>query len=129
MRASRKFLFSGFLVAALSLALAIGANTSIFSVAKQVLYEGAASSLEDAMERESRAISAAAAMADGREGIAAFVGKALAASGDTRRVVADPQARYYGAALDDLGLRPRGANPRIGPTRFESWLNRSAARV
>ena len=61
--------------------------------------------------------------------MAAFVGKALAASGDTRRVVADPQARYYGAALDDLGLKPRGANPRIGPTRFEAWLKRSAARV
>jgi uncharacterized protein YbjT (DUF2867 family) len=61
--------------------------------------------------------------------IAAFVGKALAASGDTRRVVADPQARYYGAVLDDLGLRPRGANPRIGPTRFEAWLDRAAARV
>src|SRR5687768_7312199 len=61
--------------------------------------------------------------------MAAFVGKALAASGDTRSVVADPQARYYGAALDDLGLKPRGANPRIGPTRFEAWRDRSAARV
>jgi uncharacterized protein YbjT (DUF2867 family) len=61
--------------------------------------------------------------------IAAFVGKALAARGDTRSVAADPQARYYGAALDDLGLRPRGANPRIAPTRFEAWLNRSGARV
>jgi uncharacterized protein YbjT (DUF2867 family) len=61
--------------------------------------------------------------------IAAFVGKALAASGDTRSVIADPQARYYGAALDDLGLVPRGANPRIAPTRFEAWLDRSAARV
>jgi uncharacterized protein YbjT (DUF2867 family) len=60
--------------------------------------------------------------------MAAFVGKALAASGDTRRVVADPQARYYGAALDDLGLRPRGANPRIASTRFGAWLNRSAGR-
>jgi uncharacterized protein YbjT (DUF2867 family) len=60
--------------------------------------------------------------------MAAFVGKALAASGDKRSVVADPQARYYGAALDDLGLRPRGANPRIASTRFEAWLNRSAAR-
>ena len=60
--------------------------------------------------------------------MAAFVGKALAASGDTRSVVADPQARYYGAALDDLGLKPRGANPRIASTRFEAWLNRSAAR-
>jgi uncharacterized protein YbjT (DUF2867 family) len=63
------------------------------------------------------------------QSIAAFVGKALAASGDTRSVVADPQARYYGAALDDLGLTPRGANPRIGATRFETWLDRSAVRV
>lgn len=61
--------------------------------------------------------------------MAAFVGKALAASGDTRSVVADPQARYYGAALDDIGLRPRGANPRLGPMRFEAWLNRSTARA
>ena len=61
--------------------------------------------------------------------IAEFVGRFLAASRDTRAVVADPQARYFGAALDDLGLRPRGANPRIGPTRFEAWLDRSAARV
>ena len=57
--------------------------------------------------------------------IAAFVGKALAASGDKRTVVADPQARYYGAALDDLGLKPRNPNPRIGPTRFEEWVSRS----
>ena len=60
--------------------------------------------------------------------IAAFVGKALAASGDKRTVVADPQARYYGAALDDLGLKPRNPNPRIGPTRFEEWVSRGAAR-
>jgi uncharacterized protein YbjT (DUF2867 family) len=57
--------------------------------------------------------------------MAAFVGKALAASGDKRPVVADPQARYFGAALDDLGLRPRNPNPRIGPTRFEEWVGRS----
>ena len=61
--------------------------------------------------------------------IAAFVGKALAASGDTRSVVADPQARYSGAALDNLGLKPRNPNPRIGPTRFEAWLRRSTARA
>jgi uncharacterized protein YbjT (DUF2867 family) len=57
--------------------------------------------------------------------IAAFVGKALAASGDKRTVVADAQARYFGAALDDLGLKPREANPRIALTRFEDWLRRS----
>jgi uncharacterized protein YbjT (DUF2867 family) len=61
--------------------------------------------------------------------MAEFVGEALAASGDARRVVADPQARYFGTALDDLGLTPRSANPRIAPTRFEAWLDCSAARV
>src|SRR5687767_15128344 len=38
--------------------------------------------------------------------IAEFVGRYLAASGDKRTVVADPQARYFGAALDDRGLNP-----------------------
>jgi uncharacterized protein YbjT (DUF2867 family) len=61
--------------------------------------------------------------------IAAFVGKALAASGDTRNVVADPEARYFGAALDALGLKPRGTNPRIATTRFDTWLHRSAGRA
>jgi uncharacterized protein YbjT (DUF2867 family) len=60
--------------------------------------------------------------------MAEFVRRALAASGDKRTVVADPQARYFGAALDDLGLKPRIPNPRIGPTRFEEWVSRGAAR-
>jgi uncharacterized protein YbjT (DUF2867 family) len=59
------------------------------------------------------------------QSIAAFVRRALAAGGDKRTVVADPQARYFGAALDARGLTPDGANPRIGPTRFEEWLSRS----
>jgi len=57
--------------------------------------------------------------------LAAFVEKALTASGNTRTVIADPQARYYGAVLDDRGLNPDGAKPRIAPTRFEEWLKRS----
>src|SRR5262245_63239147 len=56
--------------------------------------------------------------------LAAFVGKALAASGNNRTVVADPQATYFGAVLDDVGLKPRNPNPRIGPTRFEEWASR-----
>jgi uncharacterized protein YbjT (DUF2867 family) len=59
--------------------------------------------------------------------IADFVGRFLSASGDTRVVVADPEARYYGAALDGRGLNP-GANPIVGPTRFEDWISRSGAR-
>src|SRR5262249_37834398 len=61
------------------------------------------------------------------QSIAAFVRWALAASGDARAVIADPQARYFGAALDARGLTPVGPNPRIGPTRFEDWLSRSRA--
>ncbi|HEX4612861.1 MAG TPA: SDR family oxidoreductase [Urbifossiella sp.] len=60
--------------------------------------------------------------------IAEFVGRFLAASGDTRTVVADPQARYFGTALDARGLNP-GANPRLGPTRFEAWLGRTMPRA
>lgn len=56
--------------------------------------------------------------------ISGFVGRYMAASGDKRRVIEDPQARYTGAVMGDLGIAP-GANPRIGPTRFEEWLRRS----
>ena len=59
--------------------------------------------------------------------IAEFVGRYLAASGDTRTVVADPQARYFGASFDNRGLTP-GANPHLGPTRFEAWVGRPRHR-
>ena len=42
-------------------------------------------------------------------------------------MVADLQARYFGAALDDRGLNP-GDNPRVGPTRFKDWLGRSVSQ-
>ena len=52
--------------------------------------------------------------------VAEFVGRFLAESGDTRTVVADPQARYFGSAR-----RPRPEPrepPRLGPTRFKDWF-------
>ena len=55
--------------------------------------------------------------------IAEFVGRFLAASGDGRTVIADPQALYYGAKMGSRGIAP-GANPRLGPTRFEEWFGR-----
>jgi uncharacterized protein YbjT (DUF2867 family) len=55
--------------------------------------------------------------------IAEFVGRFMAASGDKRRVIADPQALYTGAKMGDLGIAP-GENPRLGPTRFEDWFAR-----
>src|SRR5262249_62326549 len=56
--------------------------------------------------------------------IAEFVGRFLAASGDKRAAIADPQATYYGAVMGSRGIAP-GANPRLGPTRFEEWFRRS----
>jgi uncharacterized protein YbjT (DUF2867 family) len=52
--------------------------------------------------------------------------RVLGAKSDRRRVTPDPQARYFGAELDDRSLVP-GASPRIAPTRFEDWLASSAA--
>ena len=61
--------------------------------------------------------------------IAAFVGKALAASGDTRRWSRTRRPATTARRWTTSASGPDGANPRIGPTRFEAWLNRSAARV
>lgn len=55
--------------------------------------------------------------------IAEFVGRYLAASGDERKVVADPQTGYFGADLDQQGLNP-GDGAIIGATRFEDWFAR-----
>lgn len=59
--------------------------------------------------------------------LAEFVGRFLAATGDPRKVIADPQATYFGAVLDDRGLNP-DKKPRVGPTRFKDWLARSASQ-
>jgi uncharacterized protein YbjT (DUF2867 family) len=50
----------------------------------------------------------------------------LAAKGDKRQVIADVHARYFGTELNDKSLTP-GNHPRLGATRFEDWLSRSAA--
>ncbi|OUL27016.1 LysR family transcriptional regulator [Nostoc sp. T09] len=49
----------------------------------------------------------------------------LSATHDTRQVVVDSHARYFGAALNDQ-LVPQ-SNSLIGSTRFSDWLNRSIA--
>jgi uncharacterized protein YbjT (DUF2867 family) len=51
----------------------------------------------------------------------------LSASGDSRPVIADSQATYYGTPVDDQSLTP-GDSPRLGPTRFDDWLSRSVAK-
>ncbi|HMR29795.1 MAG TPA: SDR family oxidoreductase [Geminicoccaceae bacterium] len=51
----------------------------------------------------------------------------LAARGDTRQVVADVRARYFGVQLNDRSLVP-GGDARIGGTRFADWLDQSVRR-
>ncbi|HCE7955354.1 TPA: SDR family oxidoreductase [Pseudomonas aeruginosa] len=50
----------------------------------------------------------------------------LRATRDSRRVVADVHARYFGALLDDRSLTP-ASDARLGTLRFEDWLARSQA--
>lgn len=62
-----------------------------------------------------------------RIGLDDLVRRYLAAKHDTRRVVADIHARYFGTELNDKSLTP-GDNPHIGATSFETWLSQSSAR-
>lgn len=59
-----------------------------------------------------------------RVGLAELVQRFLIKTGDDRRVIADANARYFGAVLNDQSLTP-GANPRIGSTSFEQWFSTS----
>ncbi len=53
-----------------------------------------------------------------------LVRRFLSASHDTRQVITDPQAGYFGTLVNDQSLTP-GDHPRLGPTRFADWLSRS----
>jgi uncharacterized protein YbjT (DUF2867 family) len=50
-----------------------------------------------------------------------LVRRQLMASGDSRQVVTDDRAGYFGTPVDDQSLTP-GANPVLGPTHFDDWL-------
>jgi uncharacterized protein YbjT (DUF2867 family) len=58
-----------------------------------------------------------------RRPMADFVSQFLEAKKDSRRVIADAQAHYFGEAITDRSLTPvEGA--RIGAMRFADWLQR-----
>lgn len=57
-----------------------------------------------------------------------LVRERLAALGDPREVIADPEARYAGARVSLRTLVP-DSTARLGETRFESWLAQSAAQI
>jgi len=62
-----------------------------------------------------------------RIGLDDLVRRYLAAKHDTRKVVADIHARYFGTELNDKSLTP-GDNPTIGAISFDTWLRQASAR-
>ena len=55
-----------------------------------------------------------------------FVARYLKASGDSRTVVGDAEALYYGGTIEERSLVPLG-EARIGCIGFDEWLRRSRA--
>jgi len=62
-----------------------------------------------------------------RVGLAALVRRYLTATGDSRRVVEDPKAFYFGVEVNDESLTP-GPDARLGELRFEEWYENSKAK-
>src|ERR1700719_2689671 len=57
-----------------------------------------------------------------------LVRRQLTSLNDSREVIADPNARYSGAKLDERTLVP-GNNARLGETRFETWLTQFGGKA
>lgn len=62
-----------------------------------------------------------------RISMATLVGRYLAATGDSKQVVGDPEAGYFGMKIDDQSLTP-GPNPWLGSIRFDEWFSTSGSR-
>jgi hypothetical protein len=58
-----------------------------------------------------------------------LIRRLLSNNNDAREVTTDAHARYFGTELNDQSLVPSSSAPRIGSTRFESWLSRSTSRI
>jgi uncharacterized protein YbjT (DUF2867 family) len=57
-----------------------------------------------------------------------IVARYLEAGGDPRKVVKDPEARYFGGRLEEKSLVPLG-EARFGQLNLEEWLRRSQKRA
>ena len=57
-----------------------------------------------------------------------LVRRYLSTTGDSRPVIGDANALYFGVAVNDRTLTP-GDNPRIGKTSFEHWLSHALVHV
>lgn len=56
-----------------------------------------------------------------------FARRFLSATQDSRKVMTDVHARYFGTELNDQSLTP-GKSARLAPTRFDKWLSRYTAQ-
>jgi uncharacterized protein YbjT (DUF2867 family) len=85
------------------------------------------------------AITAEVALAAPRNGIVEIAGperapfneivaRYLTALGDSRAVVSDPEARYFGSRVEERSLVPLG-EARLGRIGLDEWLRRSQART
>jgi len=54
-----------------------------------------------------------------------LVQRFLSERGDSRAVITDPHARYFGAELGERTLVP-GEDASLAETRFEDWLSQAA---
>jgi uncharacterized protein YbjT (DUF2867 family) len=57
-----------------------------------------------------------------------IVARYLEAVGDPRKIVRDPEARYYGGRVEERSLVPLG-EARLGHIGLDEWLRRSQART
>jgi hypothetical protein len=55
-----------------------------------------------------------------------IIARYLKAIGDPRKVVADPEARYWGGRVEEHSLVPSG-EARLGRICLDEWLRRSSA--
>jgi uncharacterized protein YbjT (DUF2867 family) len=62
-----------------------------------------------------------------RVSLAELVKRFLIKTGDSRQVLAESNARYFGVVLNDQSLTP-GPNPSIGSTTFEEWFSTSTPK-
>ena len=64
----------------------------------------------------------------GRFRFAEFIRRGLRARKDSREVVEDPNALYFGAKISELALVASG-DAQIGDVRFEDWLSSTASSI
>jgi uncharacterized protein YbjT (DUF2867 family) len=57
-----------------------------------------------------------------------IVARYLTAVGDSREVVRDPEARYFGGRVEERSLVPLGA-ARLGHIGLDEWLRRSRGKA